>query len=107
MKNAQAVLSVKFNSSHSLADLQNTCQADLEKFRDVPGPMQKYYLLEEATGAISGVYFFEDKNARAAFWASELAASIPSRYLVVPGTLRAEEYDIAIVLNDVPAVQAV
>jgi len=99
MKNAEAVLSVKFNSAFSTEELNKVCQEDLEDFRAVPGLIQKYYLLEESTGAISGVYLFETESARASFWNSELAKTIPARYRVIPETLRVEQYDIAIALN--------
>ena len=101
MKNAEAVLSVKFNSTHSPEELINVCLEDLETFRNVPGLLQKYYLAEELTGAISGLYIFESRSARAAFWTSELARIIPERYGVILETLRVEQYDMAIVLNDV------
>ena len=101
MKNAEAVLAVKFNSTHSAEELMNVCQEDLETFRSVPGLLQKYYIAEEFTGALSGIYIFENKSARAAFWTSELAKNIPTRYGVIPDTLRVEQYDMAIVLNDV------
>ena len=101
MKNAEAVLSVKFNSTLSADELMNVCQKDLEIFRDVPGLLQKYYIAEEFTGALSGIYIFEDRTAREAFWTSELAKKIPARYGVIPDSLRVEQYDMAIVLNDV------
>jgi hypothetical protein len=101
MKNAEAVLSVKFKSTHSPEKLMTVCQEDLEIFRNVPGLLQKYYIAEELTGALSGIYIFETKNARTAFWTSELAKNIPTRYGVIPDTLRVEQYDMAIVLNDV------
>lgn len=104
MKNANAVLSVKFKSNHSPEVLMKTCHEDLEIFRNVPGLVEKYYIAEESTGAISGIYLFETKSARATFWTSELAATIPSRYAVDPETLRVEEYEMAIVLSEaVPA----
>ncbi|MEP6951930.1 MAG: hypothetical protein ABI863_21755 [Ginsengibacter sp.] len=101
MNNAESVLSVKFNSTHSPEELMRVCGEDLETFRNVPGLLQKYYLTEETTGAISGIYIFETKGAREAFWTSELAKNIPVRYGVIPETLRIEEYEMAIVLNDV------
>lgn len=101
MKNEEAVLSVKFNSKLSPDELINVCVEDLEDFRNVPGLIQKYYITEELTGAISGIYIFENKSARAAFWSSELAKKIPERYFVIPETLRVEQYEMAIVLNDV------
>ena len=101
MKNAEAVLLVKFKSTFDAEKLLNVCQQDLEIFRDVSGLIQKYYIAEEGTGALSGFYIFEAKSARAAFWASDLAKTIPAQYGVIPETLRVEQYDMAIVLNDV------
>jgi hypothetical protein len=101
MKNAEAILSVKFNSTFKAEKLLNICQQDLEAFRNVPGLIQKYYITEEGTGALSGFYIFESKNTRAVFWNSDLAKSIPSRYGIIAETLRVEQYDMAIALNDV------
>ncbi|KQC30118.1 YdhR family protein [Flagellimonas eckloniae] len=100
MKNVTAVLSVKFNSSHSQERLMEVCNEDLNLFRNVSGLIEKYYIAEETTGAISGIYLFETKSARNAFWTSELAAKIPERYGVIAETLRVEEYNMAIVLNE-------
>jgi len=101
MKNAESVLSVKFNSTLGNQQLLNVCEEDLETFRNVPGLVQKYYIMEEHTGAISGFYIFETREARTAFWNSELAKDIPARYGVIPETLRVEEYEMAAVLNEV------
>jgi hypothetical protein len=100
MKNAEAVLSVKFQSSFSAEELMAICSEDLDAFRAAPGLIQKYYLSEVSTGAISGFYVFEDQAARKEFLDSELAGYIPVRYGVIPETLRVEQYDMAIVLND-------
>ena len=59
MKKVTAVLSVKFNSSYSQEKLMQVCNEDLDIFRSVPGLIEKYYLAEETTGAISGIYLFE------------------------------------------------
>ncbi|MEP7372725.1 MAG: hypothetical protein ABI675_05000 [Chitinophagaceae bacterium] len=101
MKNAEAILSVKFNSMLSADELMNAYQEDLETFKNLPGLLQKYYMTEECTGAILGIYIFETKPDREAFRASELAKKIPLRYGMIPGTLRIELYDMASVLNDV------
>jgi len=101
MRNAEAVVTVKFNSTHTPEELMSVCQDDLEAFRSVPGLLQKYYVTEETTGGMSGIYIFETRSDRAAFWASALAKSIPARYGVILETLRIEQYDMAIVLNDV------
>lgn len=103
MKKAEAVLSVKFKSSLDPEELIKVCKEDLENFRKVPGLVQKYYVAEDTTGAISGIYLFETKNARTSFWTSELAKKIPARYGVIPESLRVEQYDMAIVLNNLAA----
>ncbi len=100
MKKAQAVLAVKFQSSLRPESLLRRCLDGLEDFRSVPGLVQKYYLTEDSTGAISGIYLFEDKEALEAFWGSEVAQSIPPKYGVIPETLRVEKYELAIVLNE-------
>lgn len=103
MKNAEAVLSVKFKSSLDPEELMKICNQDLASFRNVPGLVQKYYIAEDTTGAISGIYLFETREARASFWTSELAKKIPVRYRVIPESLRVEQYDMAIVLNNLAA----
>ena len=103
MKNAEAVLSVKFKSSLDPEELMKICNQDLASFRNVPGLVQKYYIAEDTTGAISGIYLFETREARTSFWTSELAKKIPVRYRVIPESLRVEQYDMAIVLNNLAA----
>jgi hypothetical protein len=100
MKKGTSVLLVKFNSTLSAEKLIIVCRENLQVFRNVPGLFQKYYIAEESTGAISGFYIFETKTAREAFWNSELAKNIPARYGVIPETLRVEQYEMAIVLNE-------
>jgi hypothetical protein len=100
MKTAEALLSVKFNTNMRLNELNEVWQADLEYFKTVRGLIQKYYIVESSTGAVNGIYLFETKTARAAYWASKLARSIPRRYGLIPGTLRVEQYDVLIVLNE-------
>jgi len=100
MSNAASVLAVKFQSSHSPEKLMEVCNEQLETFRNVPGLIQKYYIAEEETGAISGIYLFSSKSARDSFWASDLAKTIPSKYGVIAETKRAEKYDMAIILNE-------
>lgn len=100
MKNPQAVLSVKFNSTHDTEKLLAICNEDLQAFRDVPGLMQKYYNADPETGAICGFYLFDTAASRETFWGSDLAAGFPARYGVVPESLRVEKFDVAIVLNE-------
>ena len=100
MKTAEALLSVKFNTGLKQEELNEVFQADLEYFRSVRGLIQKYYIVESNTKTVNGIYLFETKTARAAYWASKLARSIPRRYGLIPGTLRVEQYDVLITLNE-------
>jgi hypothetical protein len=100
MKTAEALLSVKFNTSLRLEELNEFCQADLDYFRSVRGLIQKYYIVDSSTKTVNGIYLFETKTARASYWASKLARSMPRRYGLIPGTLRVEQYDVIIVLNE-------
>jgi len=94
-----SVLAVKFQSSHNPEKLMEVCNENLETFRNVKGLIQKYYIVEEETGAISGIYLFDSQSARETFLTSDLAKTIPSTYGVKVETKRVEKYDMAIVLN--------
>jgi hypothetical protein len=100
MKTAEALLSVKFNTSLKLEELNELCQADLDYFKSVRGLIQKYYIVDPSTKTVNGIYLFETKTSRAAYWVSKLARSMPRRYGLIPGTLRVEQYDVMIVLNE-------
>jgi hypothetical protein len=95
-----SVLAVKFSSSLQPDELNAAIEKDLFKFRKVPGLLQKHYVVEESSDALGGLYFFESKGARTAFWNSELAREIPERYGVIPETLRVENYETVVVLNE-------
>jgi hypothetical protein len=100
MKTAESLLCVRFSSGYSLEELNEICLSDLETFRSVPGLVQKFFVTEEYTGAISNIYLFESKTTRTAFSISDLARAIPSRYKMIPDTIRVEYYDMLIVLNE-------
>ncbi|HEY2647845.1 MAG TPA: hypothetical protein VGI38_01580 [Puia sp.] len=100
MKTAEALLSVRFNTTLSREKLNEFWEADLEYFRTVRGLIQKYYVMDSSTGTVNGIYLFETKTARASYWASKLARSMPRRYGLIPGTLRVEQYDVMIVLHE-------
>jgi hypothetical protein len=100
MNKVKAVLSVKFNSTHGSAELVNLFKQDLDIFKNVPGLLEKYYITEETTGAKGGIYIFDSKKSRELFWTSQLAQEIPTLYGVKMDTLRVEEFEIDIDLND-------
>lgn len=93
-----AALYVRFESCHDPPKLRSVCMADLQRFRDIPGLLQKYYMTDQKSGAISGFYLFDTVASRGAFLHSDLAKSNPMRYGIIEGTLRIEHYDVDIVL---------
>jgi len=103
MKNAKAVLSVRFKSTFGAEQLIQLFEKDLDLFHNVPGLVEKYYIAEEGTGINGGIYVFDSSAAKAAFLNSELAKSIPGRYGVVPDTLRIEQLDVTIDLKEAVA----
>ena len=100
MNNSKAVLSVRFESSYGSKELLNLFHQKAEDFRNVPGLLQKYYVSDEKSEVVGGIYIFENKDARTAFWDSKLAKTIPATYGVKIETLHVEELEVTIELMD-------
>ena len=104
MKNAKAVLSVRFKSTYDEKELAQLFEKNLDDFQNVPGLLEKYYIQEEGTGVEGGIYVFENKAAMTMFWNSDLAKTIPGTYGVILETLRVEQLDVTIDLKEAVAV---
>ena len=50
------------------------------RFLEVPGLIQKIYGRDPSTGDVCGIYFFENREALAAFRETQLAKTIPDAY---------------------------
>ena len=87
-----AILFVRAKSSLESAELENRLLQRRPRFLDVPGLVQKIYGRDESTGDVCGIYFFEDRNALAAYRETELAKTIPTAYEVTE--IRMEIYDV-------------
>ena len=61
-------------------------------FLEVPGLIQKVYGRDEETGDACGIYFFENKEALAAFRDTQLAKTIPAAYEATD--VRREVYEV-------------
>lgn len=75
-----ALLLVRIKSPLELAELERRAIERVPRFREVPGLVQKFYLRQEATGDVCGLYFFEDHAALEAYRQSDLARGIASAY---------------------------
>lgn len=87
-----AILFVRARSDLDVAELDRRLLERKPRFLEVPGLLQKIYGRDPATGAVCGIYFFESREALAAFRESDLAKTIPTAYEVVE--FRAEAFDL-------------
>ena len=86
------ILYVRAKSGLELEELDRRLLERKPRFLEVPGLTQKMYGRDEKTGEVCGIYFFENKEALAAFRETELAKTIPSAYEVTD--IRLETYDV-------------
>lgn len=75
-----AILFVRVKSDLDPTELERRLLERRPRFKEVPGLVQKIYGRDESTGDVCGIYFFENKEALAAFRETELAKTIPSAY---------------------------
>jgi len=87
-----AILFVRAVSGVDTEELERRLLERRPRFLGVPGLLQKIYGRDPETGAVCGIYFFENRAALAAFRESELARTIGTAYETVE--LRAEAYDL-------------
>ena len=74
------ILFVRVKSDLDPAELDRRINERKPHFLEVPGLSQKIYARDETTGDTCGIYFFESKEALAAYRESELAKTIPTAY---------------------------
>ena len=86
------ILYVRIKSDLDPAELDRRLHERKPRFLEVPGLIQKIYGRDEATGDVCGIYFFENKEALAAFRDTELAKTIPIAYEATD--VRREVYEV-------------
>ena len=87
-----AILFVRIKSKLDAKELERRLIERRPRFLEVPGLVQKLYGRDDATGALCGIYFFENQAALDAFRETELAKTIPTAYEAVE--IRREVYDV-------------
>jgi len=87
-----AILYVRIKSDLDPGELDRRLNERKPRFLEVPGLLQKIYGRDEATGDVCGIYFFENKEALAAFRDTELAKTIPTAYEATD--IRREVYEV-------------
>lgn len=74
------VLFVRIKSGLAFDELERRLLERRPSFLQVPGLVQKIYGYDPATGDACGIYFFESREALAAFRETDLAKTIPDAY---------------------------
>jgi hypothetical protein len=89
----------RFKSALSKEEVFKAAEERKPSFLDVPGLVQKYYVVLKEPDSYGGIYVFEDADALAAYQRSDLAATIPEAYKVV-GQPQVEILDVFMPLRD-------
>jgi len=74
------ILFVRIKSDLDPKELERRAIERRPRFKEVPGLVQKFYVKDEATGDVSGIYFFKDQKSLTDYRDSELAKTIPAAY---------------------------
>jgi len=90
---------VKFETALPQEELLAIARKRADRFRRLPGLLQKYYIKLEKPNHYGGVYVWDSKEAMDAYTKSDLAASIPTAYKVV-GKPSVEVIDTLFQLRD-------
>lgn len=86
------ILYVRIKSDLEPDELDRRLNERKPRFLEVPGLIQKFYARDDASGEVCGIYFFENKEALAAFRDTELAKTIPVAYEATD--VRREVYEV-------------
>jgi len=86
------ILYVRIKSDLDPEELDRRLKERKPRFLEVPGLIQKFYGRDEETGDVCGIYFFENREALAAFRDTELAKTIPIAYEAID--VRREVYEV-------------
>jgi heme-degrading monooxygenase HmoA len=80
MSEPALVLLVRFKSRLAFEEVMKVVEDRAPEFRALAGLQQKYYLHDEATGDVAGLYLWDSSEAFTAYRESELRASIAQAY---------------------------
>lgn len=73
---------IKFETALSADEVIAIAEERIDRFRALPGLIQKYYVKLEESNRYGGIYVWDSMESLAAYRESELAASIPAAYKV-------------------------
>jgi len=93
------ILLVLFKSGLPTSEVQRLFKERTERYRSVKGLIQKFYVRDEATDRVGGIYIFDSKKNLEAFRSSDLAKSIGDAFKFVEPPTR-QVFDVVLVLRE-------
>ncbi|MDG3012637.1 monooxygenase [Rhodococcus sp. D2-41] len=93
------IVRMRFDSKLSEADQEKLSIGGLDKFRQLPGLKQKYYVRNRDQETVGGIYFFETREAAEAYVNGPIVASVGDRFKA-EGAVEVEILDIELTLHD-------
>ena len=94
-----AILFVRAKSGLDAKELDRRLLERRPRFLEVPGLLEKYYVVLKEPDHYGGIYVWEDADSLAAYERSDLASSIAAAYKVV-GQPETEILDVFMPLRD-------
>lgn len=67
---------ITFESELSLDKIESRFRERAQQFRDMDGLLQKFYIHDEESGRIGGIYVFDSEESRDALFESEIHAKL-------------------------------
>jgi hypothetical protein len=99
MAHPTLVMRVRFRSSLTLHEIEDIADERAPEFEALSGLIQKYYLVDSASGEIAGLYLWDSPEALTEYRDSDLRASIADAYHA-EGEPDIEVYKVIKVLRD-------
>ena len=70
------IVFITFESESSLEEIGSRFRDRAKQFRDMAGLLQKFYVRDEESGRVVGIYVFDSKESRDALFESEVHAKL-------------------------------
>lgn len=88
-----------FKSGLVMGDIMKTGESRADQYRQVPGLVQKYYVVDKEMDRVGGVFVFDSQESLEAFRDSDLAKSTGDAYKFI-GPPHTRALEIAKVLRE-------
>jgi heme-degrading monooxygenase HmoA len=70
------IVCITFESELGLEEIEDRFRERAQQFRDMDGLLQKFYVHDEESGRVGGIYVFDSEESRDALFESEIHAKL-------------------------------